>query len=165
MVSCSLAKAYKDGIASYKHWTSPQLHMLMYATSSLSSEKCNMRSFNKLLCKILLWCTAFMMFMNAHDIFTWLCLKVTSCLHPSILGPPSCNNIRFSIRGEYFVLKSNIFWSVPHNITMCKLPWFLSGWQGSWWHLYVHMGKLMFLLNVACVLPINNLFWVSFPPT
>jgi hypothetical protein len=139
--------------------------MPMYITSSLSSEKCNMRSFNKSLCKIPLWCNAFMMFMNAHAIFTWLYLKVTSCLQTSILGPPSCNNIQFSIRGEYFVLKFNIFWSVPHNIAMHKLPWFLNGWQGTWWHLDVHMGKLMFLLNVACVLPINHLFWMSFSPT
>ncbi len=115
MVSCSLAKAYKDGISSYKHSTSPQLHMPMYTTSRLSSEKCNMRSFNKSSCKIPLWCTTFMMLMNAHAIFTQLCLKVTSCLHPSILD--------------------------------------------------VRMGKWMFLLNVACMLPINNLFWVSFSPT
>jgi hypothetical protein len=69
--------------------------------------------------------------------------KLSSPFH---IRPPFHNNIQLSIKGEYFVLKSNIFWNVPHNTTMCKLPSFLNIWQGTWWHLDVCMGKLMLLV-------------------
>jgi hypothetical protein len=59
------------------------------------------------------------MFMNAQIIFTKFPQKVTSRFCPSILGPPSHNNIWLSIRGEYLVLWSNTSRKVPpfqHNV-------------------------------------------------
>jgi hypothetical protein len=76
-----------------------------HTTSSLSTWKCNiMLSFDKSLCKILQWCTTFIMFMNAHVNFTQFCLKVTSCVHHSISGSPCCNKVQLSTMGEYFML-------------------------------------------------------------
>ncbi len=86
MASCSLENPYKDGVTFYKHLASPQSHIPMYTTSGLSSGKCNMvLSFNKSLCKILQWCIAFMMFMNANANFTWFCCHFECCLCASYL--------------------------------------------------------------------------------
>ncbi len=94
--------------------------MPMYTTSSLVSGKCNiMLSLNKLLCKILEWRIAFIMFMNAHANFTWFHLKVTSCVHPSIFGPPYNNKVQLSIMAKYFMFLFNISWRGPpfhHNM-------------------------------------------------
>jgi hypothetical protein len=46
----------------------------------LSNGKCNMMSFDKSLCKIPLFFTTLMMFMNAHAIFTWFHLKMAGHL-------------------------------------------------------------------------------------
>jgi hypothetical protein len=76
-------------------------------------EKCNVMFFDKSLYKIPLHYITFMMFMNTHAIFTWFCLKVINHLHLSILGPPSHNSIRFSIRGEFFVVILYFWKCVP----------------------------------------------------
>jgi hypothetical protein len=89
IASCSFVNLYNDGVTSYKHPVSPQLHTLMYTTYGLFVEKCNiMLSLDKSLCKIPQWCTTFIMFMNAHANFAWFCLKAMNHLCPSIFDTP-----------------------------------------------------------------------------
>jgi hypothetical protein len=59
-----------------------------------------MLSFDKSLCKILEWCSAFIIFMNTHACFTRFHLNVTSCVHLSISSPPCHNNIWLSKMDE-----------------------------------------------------------------
>jgi hypothetical protein len=81
------SKKYKDEVTLCMHPTSSHLHMPMYTTFDLLHGKCNMMPFEKSLWKISQWCTAFMMFMNAHANFTWFHPKAISCVCHSILGP------------------------------------------------------------------------------
>jgi hypothetical protein len=161
MRSCSLANAYKNGITSCMCSTLPQSHMPMYITFYLFIAKCNMTlSFNKSSCQILKRHITFIMFMNAHASFTWFCLKVASCVHPSIFSPFYCKkwaNIPCS--------NSTFLETCPHSITMCKPPCYLNGWLWIWWHLNVCMGIITWQLNIAYTLLIYHSFWVSSPPT
>jgi hypothetical protein len=92
IISCSLAKPFKNGVTYCKHPISPQTHTLMYTTFSLLGGKCNMiLSFDKSLCKISL-CIPNLPVSLVHSKFIWNLL-----FHKFIFFPHRCHVFKTQI--------------------------------------------------------------------
>jgi uncharacterized membrane protein len=70
------------------------------------------------------------MFMSDHANFTQFRLKATSCVHPSICGPPCHNKVQLSIMEGILCCNPTFLEEFPHIITMCMPPRSKCGWQG-----------------------------------